>query len=338
MGRIGASSLWRVYLWACLLLQACEAEPTPAVQPSLEAALAEARRTSVAAAIFGPKGGVLAVEAGALAGVRLEVPPGTLSSPAVFSIAATAAFDDTAGYVGLGPTARFASTQFAFSKDLVVVLPVYADFADRVTSPLAGLVRRDRSVYEPVPGSAWIEGFFRGPTRVLGDFGVAWNLGADSAHFGNGSSRCPPLLDGLSLRGVISTTRLHAVALLTEPYVFAAATTTANPCGFSNHWEVTWYSLTDDRLVIVTYQSNHVSLSDGSIGLTCQPAPVSLLADSPQLADQLASAVSQPVERLTIELLNCEDGYNPARIRLAIPGTGVQALFALDGDLVAKTY
>jgi hypothetical protein len=325
---------------AGLALAACGGASSEAV--SLEAELAQARKTALAAAIIGSAGGELAVSAGEYAGTLLSVPPGAVRADAVFSLSAAKQIAADTGYTPVGPMLRVASSATVL-QDLTLVIPYNrALVAEYAVLPL--FLKRAEGLLAPVGGALFEAGLGRAAIRPPGDYGVAIDPDGDNIEEKPAyETRCPLLTGVTGLAGAIQSTGTQARFVLSSPSVITAETvTTADSCGRSSSWQVGWYSRSSGSGIVVSWESN---TSQQVAAITSLPAfcethfaPAQFTVDTPELTDDLIESSGVEPVALWVRILSCFDGYSTPRVRIDDNDSALWVEYTPDGQRVAQSY
>jgi hypothetical protein len=321
------------------LLAACRADE-PAPDP-LAGILAREREKALAAARIGKAGGEVAVTTGRYQGVRFTVPPGALAADAVISLYGTGDVDAASGFRSVGPSVVVMGYGGELVRDALVEVPFVPE---AITGPAAKSV----VILHATPESlAPLAGIFvdeeaelvRGPTRAFGGFGAAVDAQyARPITYGVVQSRCPRQVGWSSLQSAIPGTKFLAVSSLGDAELYSALAVTADGCGYSSLWVVTWYSVSGARLEAYEFGGAGVNGPISSATLACAAVPFTAKTDSTLLADDYFARTGATPAALQIELVNCDATANPPRFVVTDPATGKFVEYDAAGAFVTQNF
>lgn len=346
---MGQFSGWRhsygISVLALFFLLACTADEGP-LGADLDKVLTREKARSLAAAKMGKAGGTLQITEGEYAGTMLVVPPGALQGDAVLSIYAGTPVEEKAGYRPVGPAIRLAATTPQLRADAVLTLPFAPDSVSEASRSSLAFLRQADGRLSTVAGAAFFDGFARAAVREFSDYAVVLDmviLLGDPA-LETPPPRCPVMTGGISLQAAISSTRFMAQMTLadTEEEVLKAHSLGADGCGYSQEWEVVWYSVAGNDLA--TIQVGPGGVSDPLTGV--KPACATTAnafrgsGNSTLLSDDLAQRLGSTPASLNISIRACNDSVpaDPSRIRLEIPADSNFIEYSADGVMLQKSF
>lgn len=303
----------------------------------LDAIFSREKTAALAAARIGAGGGTLQIKSGQAAGFALVIPPGALSSDAVFSFYAAKEVGSGSGYLKTGSMVRLWGSVSKLNRAASLRMPF--EVTEGTETALVAIYREGKQL-ENIAGASVGEGYLLALIKRMGEYGVVLDPKLISIPIVD--ARCPYDETKLSLITAIAKFRSVASGVMTAPFLFRIQSLDGNGCGASMNWEAIWYDVEDVMQWTAQASVNGVTEVLRQYSLPCggYPIPITPTVDSTTLSDDIYSRLGKEPAQLNFSVRSCDGSpvANPPLIRVQIDNSGNYIEYTAAGVFSNKTF